>query len=169
MASRKKKKEAEPAELPKLHRRLKFGVAQLLGLAVLVLIPVLALFQVFGQGEAHVSARSVGLNLALEYPPRLRHGTVDVLVAEIQNSSGALMDTVTVVFDSTYVSKMAEPRFTPPVTRAFELDLLNVQPGESRRIELTFHADEYWSHSGYVLASHRGDTARVKVQTFVLP
>lgn len=169
MAPKKKKQPAEPPELPKLDRKLKFGVVQLLGLAMLVVIPVLALFEVFGQGEALVSTRSRTLDLAVEYPPRLRYGTAEVLVVEVRNSGAAVMDTVTLVFDSSYVSKMAEPRFTPPATRAFELDLLAVRPGESRRVELAFYAEEYLSHSGEILAAHAGDTARVKVSTFVLP
>ena len=142
---------------------------QMAGLALLVLIPVLALFKVFGQGEASVTGRSRTLTLTVEYPPRLRHGTAEVLVTLVRNAGPEVMDTITVIFDSSYVSKVSEPRFTPPVTRAFELDLLDVRPGESRRIELDFYAEEYGSRSGHVLAVHAGDTARVKVQTFVLP
>ena len=167
--TRKNKQPAEPPELPPLRRRLKFNPWQILGLSVLVLIPVLALFKLFGQGEASASGHSSALQLTVEYPPRLRHGTAEVVVTEVRNNSAAAMDTLTVIFDSSYVSKVAEPRFTPPVTRAFELDLLDVQPGESRRIELAFYAEDYWSHSGNISAVHRGDTARVTVQTFVFP
>lgn len=167
--TRKQKRPIEPPELPPLRRKLKFSPGQILGLGLLVLIPVLALFKLFGQGEAFASGRSSTLALTVEYPPRLRHGTAEVVVTEVRNTTAALMDTITVIFDSSYVSKVAEPRFTPPVTRAFELDLANVRPGESRRIELAFHAEDYWSHSGVILAVHRGDTARVRVQTFVLP
>ena len=169
MSPRKKKQPTEPPELPELRRRLKFGLMQMAGLALLVLIPLLALFELFGQGEASATGRSAALTLTVEYPPRLRFGTAEVLVTQVTNTGAELMDTVTVIFDSSYVSKVAEPRFTPPVTRAFELDLVNVRPGESRRIELDFYADEYWSHRGEILAVHAGDTARVRIQTFVLP
>ena len=169
MPPRKQKQPTEPPELPELRRRLKFGLMQTAGLALLVLIPLLALFKVFGRGEASVTGRSGSLTLTVDYPPRLRFGTAEVLVTEVTNSGAGVMDSITVIFDSSYVSKVAEPRFTPPVTRAFELDLVNVHPGESRRIELDFYAEEYWSHSGVILAIHAGDTARVRVQTFVLP
>lgn len=169
MASRRKKQRSEPPELPELRRRLRFGAWQMLGLGALFLIPLLALFKVFGQGDALVTGRSRALELTVEYPPRLRHGTSEVIVAVVRNSSGALLDTVTVIFDSSYVSGVAEPRFTPPVTRAFELDMEDVRPGESRRIELAFYAEEYWWHRGEILAVHGGDTVRVNVQTFVFP
>lgn len=142
---------------------------QIVGLGVLTLIPILAIFKVFGDGDASVSGRSATLALTVDYPPRLRYGTAEVLVAEVTNSSAAVMDTLKVIFDSTYVGKLAEARFAPPVSRAYELDLLNVRPGESRRVELDFYAEQYWSHGGSVLAAHGGDTARVMVQTFVLP
>ena len=169
VSPRKKKQPTEPPELPELRRKLKFGLMQMAGLALLVLIPLLALFEVFGQGDASVTGRSGALTLTVEYPPRLRFGTAEVIVTQVTNTSSAVMDTITVIFDSSLVSKVAEPRFTPPVTRAFELDLLHVRPGESRRIELDFYAEEYWSHTGNVLAVHAGDTARARVQTFVLP
>ena len=169
MAARKKTRPAEPPELPELNRRLKFGVIQMVGLAALMLIPILALFSVFGLGEAFVSGRSSALALTVEYPPRLRHGAADVVVTEVTNTSSSAMDTVTVIFDSSYVGKVSEPRFTPPVSRAFELDLVNIAPGESRRIELAFYADEYLSHSGEIRAAHGADTARVTVETFVFP
>lgn len=148
---------------------MKFGVVQMLGIGLLMLIPVLALFNVFGDGDATVRARSSTLSMTVEYSPRLRHATADVVVAEIRNSSGAFMDTVTVIFDSSYVSKVSEPRFTPPASRAFELDLLAMRPGESRRIELAFSSENYGWHSGDILALHKGDTARVSVRTLVFP
>lgn len=169
MAGGKNRRQAEPPELPELDRRLKFGVVQMAGLGALLLIPILALFRVFGLGEASVTARSSALELTVEYPPRLRYGTAEVVVADIKNTSSAAMETVTVIFDSSYLSKVSEPRFTPPTARAFELDLVNVAPGETRRIELAFYADEYWSHSGEIRAAHATDTARVVVETFVFP
>lgn len=159
----------EPPELPKLRRRLSFGLMQSVGLAVLLLIPILALFRLFGQGEAFVTGQSGQLKITAEYSERLRHGSADVLVAQVTNSGANAMDTVTVIFDSTYMSRLSEPRFTPPVARAFELDLIDIGPGETRRIELDFYAEENWSHEGDILAVHAGDTARVTVKTFVFP
>ncbi|HUR91869.1 MAG TPA: YetF domain-containing protein [Gemmatimonadaceae bacterium] len=52
MAPRMKKQAAAPPELPKLSRSLRFGWAQTVGLGLLVLVPVLVLFKVWGQGGA---------------------------------------------------------------------------------------------------------------------
>ncbi|MGI8618385.1 MAG: hypothetical protein ACR2L6_04750 [Gemmatimonadaceae bacterium] len=167
--TRNKKRPLEPPELPALRRRLKFGPWQLAGLGILVLIPILALFRVFGEREASVTGQAGALALAVEYSPQLRHGSSDIVVAMVTNAGGSVMDTVTVAFDSNYVSRVAEPRFVPPATRALELDLINVVPGEARRIELWFYAEDYGSHRGHITAAHAGDTARVNVGTLVFP
>lgn len=165
----KKMRATEPAELPRLRRRLHFGARQIAGLSVLILIPILALFKVFGEGQASAAGRGGAIAIYVDYPPRIRYGSVETVIALVTNAGGARLDTVTVRFDSSYVARVSEPHFVPPATRAFEVELANVAPGEMRRVELAFHTEDYGRHRGLVSAWHAGDTARVMISTIVLP
>jgi len=136
---------------------LSFGAWQLVGLVALVLVPVLAMFKAFGDGEASVAGQAGPLRIAVDFPPR------------VTNTGGSTLDTVRVLFDSSYVVRVLEPRFLPAASRAFEVDLADVAPGESRRVELSFYADDYGRSRGAVAAHHAGDSARVMIATFVFP
>jgi hypothetical protein len=165
----KKTRATEPAELPRLRRRLHFGARQVAGLAVLILIPILALFKVFGEGQASAAGRTGDIAIFVDYPPRVRYGSAETVVTFVTNAGGARLDTVTVRFDSGYVARVSEPHFVPRATRAFEVELANVAPGETRRVELAFHTEDYGRHSGLISAWHGGDTARTMISTIVLP
>lgn len=62
-----------------MRRRLRFGGLQLVGLGLLMLIPVLAAFKVFGAGSATAAARGAALRMSVEYPPRIRRGSMEVV------------------------------------------------------------------------------------------
>ena len=159
----------EPPELPVLKRRLKLGGWQLLGIGVLVLIPVLAMFKVFGAGQASITGQAGAIRIDVDYPPRIRHGSTEMVTALVTNLGASAMDTMTVVFDSSYVGRVLEPRFLPSASRAFEVDLIGVAPRETRKVQLGFYAEDYGRHAGSVSARHAGDTARAAIATFVFP
>lgn len=160
---------SEPPELPVLKRRLKLGRWQLLGVAVLVLIPVLSMFKVFGAGQASVTGQAGSIRIEVDYPPRIRHGNTDMVMVLVTNVSGSAMDTITVDFDSSYVGRVLEPRFVPSASRALQVDLIGVAPSETRKVQVGFYAEDYGRHVGFVSARHAGDTARAALATIVFP
>jgi hypothetical protein len=159
----------EPDELPVMKRRLHFGGWQLAGLALVALIPVLAMFRVFGAGQTFATAQSGVLSVAVDYPSRIRFGSAEAITLLVTNTGGSPADTVLVRFDSNYVARFSEPQFTPAPVRAYEVELTGMASGESRRVVFAFYAADYGRHRGYVAASRRGDIARVLISTFVLP
>jgi hypothetical protein len=159
----------EPPELPEIERRLRFGALQLAGLALIVLIPVLAAFEVFGQGTARAAGRGAVLSISAEYPARIRHGTPEEITVLATNRGPSRLDTVTVRFDSSYVSRFTDPQFVPATSDAYEVDLVDVAPGETRVIRLGMRANEYGRHRGAIAVLHGADTARAKVSTIVFP
>lgn len=152
-----------------MRRRLKFGGLQLLGVGLIMLIPMLAAFKVFGAGSATAADRGAALGMSVEYPPRIRHGSMEVLAVLVTNSGPAPLDTVTVRFDSSYVARFTDPQFVPSPSRAFEVELADVEPGETRRVQLGLRANEYGRHRGRIAAIHAADSASVRVSTVVLP
>lgn len=153
-----------------MQRRLKFGGLQLVGLGLIMLVPVLAAFRVFGAGSAIVSADGEGLRVSVEYPPRVRHGSMEIVAVLLSNRGPTALDTVTIRFDSSYVAKFTDPQFVPSPSRAFEVELTDVGPGESRRVQLGLRANEYGRHAGRIAAATpAGDSASVAVVTLVFP
>lgn len=65
--TRGKKRPLGLPELPPLQRRLKFSPGQILALGVLVLIPVLALFKVFGLGGASAGGQAMRTVLRIAF------------------------------------------------------------------------------------------------------
>jgi hypothetical protein len=136
---------------------------------MIVLIPIMAAFEVFGEGSATVVHRGPTLGVFVEYPARIRHGTPEEVTVLATNRGPALLDTVTVRFDSSYVARFTDPQFLPSTGDSYEVELVDVGPGETRAIRLGLRANEYGRHRGRIAAFHAADTARVTVSTIVFP
>lgn len=169
MTRKKKTRFSEPPQLPEMSRGLKFGRLQLLGIALIMLIPVLAAFELFGEGDSTVSGHGSALAVSTEYPTRVRHGTPEEVTVFVTNRGSSPLDTVTVSFDSTYVARFTDPQFEPSTTDAYAVELGDVGPGETRVIRLGVRANEYGRHRGRIVAAHSTDTARVTISTIVFP
>lgn len=169
MARGKKTLPSEPPELPEINRGLKFGGWQMVGLGLIMLIPVLATFEVFGEGGATTAHRGAALAISAEYPARIRHGTPEEVTVLATNLGPSPLDTVTVRFDSSYVARFTDAQFVPSAADAYDVALTGVGPGEARVIRLGVRANEYGRHRGAISAFHGADTARVTISTIVFP
>lgn len=169
MAPSKKTRPSEPAELPELNRHLQFGGWQHVGLALIMLIPVLAALKVFGEASTTVGDRGAIISMSVEYPARVRHGTLEAVTVLITNQGPSPLDTVTVRFDTSYVARFTDLEFVPSVARAYEVGLAGVASGETRLVQLAVRANEYGRHRGSIAAIHAADSARVSISTVVFP
>lgn len=169
MARSRKTNPSEPPDLPEIDRRLRFGGWQMAGLGLIMLIPVLAAFEVFGEGSATAAHSGSALSISAEYPARIRHGTPEEVTVAATNRGPSSLDTVTVRFDSSYVARFTNPQFVPSTGDAYEVELAGVGAGETRVIRLGVRANEYGRHRGVIAAFHGDDTARVTVSTIVFP
>lgn len=169
LASSKRKHSSKPPEAPELHRRMIFGRLQLGGLLLILAIPVLAAFNLFGEARTVTAARGASITLTVDYPSRIRHGTLDRVSVLLKNESGSPLDTVRVEFDSSYVARFAEPQFIPAESRAFEVELADIAPGETRRVHVGLRANDYGRHRGRVAAMHSSDSVDAVIRTIVFP
>jgi hypothetical protein len=146
---------------------------QWVGLPILFAIPVLTLLGVFGEHTRHAAASSRTLELRVEYPDRFRYRQVMELRAFVRNNSDAVLDTVTVAFDTAYVSRFSSVRFDPPVLMTYAVPLRAIAPGETRLVSVELWGQRYGRHRGTVAAytkgGEHGDTAAVQLATIVFP
>lgn len=165
-------RELPPAlQVPDQPRRLRFYRFQWVGLPLLFLLPILALLGVFG--ETRGSADDMGAEIALrvEYPTRYRYKQIHPVEVAVENTSARTLDTVVVAFDPAYVRRFSTPAFIPSPTEPFEVELLDVRPGEVRRVWAELQGEHYGRHRGTIEAYQAGgtDTTSVSVSTFIFP
>jgi hypothetical protein len=159
-----------PPPPPQIDRRVRLYRWQWVGLPLLLLVPVLALFGVFGNTRAAVANAGGPLAIDVEYPTRFRFSETQDMYVRVANRSAIPLDTVTVAFDTGYMSGFAAPTFRPDIARAYEVELTHLKPGETRLITVELKGKEYWSREGRIAAWHTGpDTVSVAVSTLIFP
>ena len=149
----------------KLHRY------QWVGLPLMFLVPVLAVLGVFGETRGREARASAELALRVEYPARYRYKQISALEVFVENVSAGALDTVVVAFDPDYVRRFSTPTFIPSLEEPFEVELLDVKPGETRLVWAELQGERYGRHRGTIEAYRLGsrDTARVPISTLIYP
>lgn len=163
-------KPPEPPPPPEIDRRLRLYPWQWIGLPILVLIPVLALFGVFGHTWAEVRDAGADVEMEIRYPSRFRYKELQAMYVSVRNRSDRVLDTVTVAFDTAYINRFSTVTFKPDISRAYEVELTDLMPGDVRLIMVEIQGEAYWGHHGAISARHSdSDTAEVHVSTFIFP
>ena len=160
---------AEPPRPPVFPRRLALTYKQRVGLPLLVAIPVLTLFGLFGERSATLSASTKSIEMSVRYPTRFRYRQIQPLEITVRNLSPRVIDTVDVSIDTAYITRFSSVRIEPAPRRAFVISLIDMRPGEARLVAGELWGQEYGRHVGRITASTRVDTATVVVRTLVFP
>lgn len=145
-----------------------------MGIALLIVIPVLALLGIFGPGTYTITETVPGLEMQVEYPSRFRYKTISSLEVSLKNTSDHSLPLLTVAFDHTYISRFSEVQFTPSpesVTGTdYRVRVDNILPGEVRRVSVSLQAERYGRHQGNVRTLVNNNSGiRLPVSTFVFP
>ncbi len=160
----------QPPPAPEIDRRFRLHGVQWVGIPILLLIPVLALFGVFGERWQSVSGETTELSVALDYPSSYRYHIINSLRMEVTNRTEALLDTVTIDLDTSYIEHFSNVSGVPPLDHAYALKLLALEPGETRRVRVELRGERYGRHEGVIRVTGTGaDTVRLPVSTFIFP
>jgi hypothetical protein len=158
-----------PPPAPSINPKIQLTLKQRIGLPILLAVPILALFGIFGETEAHAHTTSGSIDLEVSYPARFRYRQVQSLRVSVRNLSSGVADTITVSFDTAYVSRFSSVRFEPATKSAYTVDLTDVKPSESRLVSVELWGQDYGYHRGTVVARHGSDSAKVHLRTLVFP
>lgn len=159
----------QPPRAPAITRRLALTRKQRIGLPLLMAIPILTLFGVFGEQRSSVHAASRSLDMTVLYPARFRYRQIQSLDVTVRNASDQTIDTISVSLDTAYISRFSSVRIEPTPRTAFTVPLTGVRPGESRLISAELWGERYGRHTGRIVATARSDTASATVRTIVFP
>jgi hypothetical protein len=165
---------AEPPQPPPVRHRLSLYPGLWIGVLLLLIVPVLSLFRVFGQTYDSPQAASDALQLRVEYPTRTRYELPEVASVFVTNQSGEVQPTITVTISYEYINAFTNVSFEPApdyvTDTQYVVELDNVPAGETRVIELELSGGKYWEQRGTVSASvEGGESVQVELSTFVFP
>jgi hypothetical protein len=163
-----------PPEAPDIERKLQFDKLQLIGVPILMLLPILALFGLFGETFDHSSAETAEVALHVEYPSRYRHGRTNPLRITVTNRSPQPLAHLTVAVSRDYVERFSEVAAVPEITAideaAFLIEFEEIPPGAERRVLLELRAWEHGYHRATVWVNVDGvPNAETFFTTIVFP
>ena len=158
-----------PPRAPSIEPKIELTRKQRIGIPILLDVPILALFGLFGETQGHAHTTSGSIDLEVSYPARFRYRQVQSLDVSVRNLSTSVADTIKVSFDTAYISRFSSVRFDPAARSAYTVDLTDVKPSESRLVSVELWGQDYGSHRGTVVARHGTDSPIVHLSTFVFP
>lgn len=158
----------EPPPPPHVRRQAKLYLYQWIGLAILVILPVLAGIGFFGQSWKKAHASAGALEVAVSYPNRLRYWQVNQIEVHVRNASGAPLDSVHVSLDSAFALRFANLTSLPTFDESFRIAIPHVPPNRTRTVLIEMRADRYGRHSG-TLTIAAADTVRVPLSIIIFP
>jgi len=152
-------------------RRVKLHRFQWIGLPPLLAVPLLALLGVFGETWTRVDGSGPGLALSVEYATRYRYKQINTLQVRVENTATRTLDTVVVALDSTYAARFSTLVFVPSARAPFEVELVDLEPGEVALVWVELQAERYGRHRGFLEARGSGlpDTVRIPLRTYIFP
>jgi hypothetical protein len=159
----------DPPEAPELPRQIHLYRSQWLGLPVLFVLPVLALLGVFGEVRDEARVTSGGIELAIDYPTRLRSGQRSGVTVRVRNAAAETLDSVSLRWDTAYLHNFAGLELLPG-RDGEPSEAVTLAAGEEWLVRLELEGGALWNHSGSVAALVRGSqAASVRIRTFVFP
>lgn len=158
----------DPPSPPDAPRHVRLHPHQWIGLALLAVLPILALMGLFGETWETEVARGRGLDVVVGYPDRYRYKQVNSLEVELRSTSGQPLDTLAVALDTAFVRRFSGVSANPPFIRPFVSHVTDLEPGESRLVVIELQGERYGRHEG-VLTVSGPDTIRVPLSILILP
>jgi hypothetical protein len=157
----------EPKQPPEVPRRLRLHLHQIVGLSLIALIPILAMFRVFGDGMKFAKASSASLQTEVEYPSKFKLKQSKVLRVKVTNVSTQTLDTTTVSIDTAYLSRFRDVSVIPGPAEAYIIEFLQLKPGEKREVLAEIEGKDYGEQKGIVTIATKQDTIRQPISSYI--
>ncbi|MGH7650274.1 MAG: hypothetical protein ACREMS_00375 [Gemmatimonadaceae bacterium] len=154
---------------PQIAPKIQFSRKKMIGFPLIIAIPILALFGVFGERSSSTRTSNASLDMSVAYPERLHYRQVLPLRVSVRNLSPNTIDSLSVTFDTAYIAHFSSVQFDPPLRAAYEVDLSNIKPSESRIVSVELWGQDYGRHRGTVIARTGADSVVARFTTIVFP
>jgi hypothetical protein len=162
-----------PPQPPPVDKKLQFYRLQWVGIPLLMLIPILALLNVFGVSWETAVTTSNTLTVQIKYPSRDRYQMSNALEIHIENNSQEAIPTIIVSLDAEYVTSFSTVTFYPEldeiINGQYQVKLENVQAGETRLVVVEIQGKAYGRHKGTITISTPEEEVAVPIHTTIIP
>lgn len=149
---------------------MQLPIFRAVGMVLVALAPLLALFGVFGERRTTESVDGRDISVRATFPTRLKYEMLQNIAITVRSRSARRIDTVTVRLDTAYVLRFSGVTFTPDVDEAYAVRLPELMPGESRLVAVEIQGQRYGRHTGPLhIETTSGDTISMSLHTLVLP
>lgn len=153
---------------------MRIGRLQWIGVPLLALIPLAALFGAFGQRTDSARADGDGVTLELRYPSLLRYKTALPFEATVHNGGAQPLSQVALRIDDAWLSHFTRLDLMPPpeqlTERHAEFVIDELPAGARRKVVGVFEAHDPGRHTGQASVAIGGRVvATAELSTVVLP
>lgn len=169
----------EPAGPPVFRRAVRLGRLEAIGIPVLALLPVLALFGQLGPSTALVTATSENgtsrVELSVEHPWVVRHRGQTELVVDVRNAGTQALEGLRIGIDEAYLGRFAQVEMLPPAqsdaSGHVEVAMPPLSAGERATVRVQLEAGNWGEFGGSVRVADAERIALVSLDmsTRVLP
>jgi hypothetical protein len=169
----------QPPQPPKFERKLHFYPFQLIGIPILFLIPILALFGVFGKTSTSVENSGSGLSLHVDYANRVLYQDTDGTEIRVQNTSDQPYPMLTVAIEKQFLDNYSDISFMPEIDEitndAYFIRFEDVQPGETHIVKFDSKGKVAGQHRGMIIVNAGGEdepviaSSAVTLETLIIP
>ncbi|MFN8446334.1 MAG: hypothetical protein U0175_36420 [Caldilineaceae bacterium] len=172
--ARKVQNVSQPPAPPPFPRQIQLRPVQWIGIPVLLLIPFLALFGVFGESFETLQANNKTLSVEVTYPNRFRYQMYDSMEVTVHNLSPQPISTVEVLFAKDYIDQFDNVDFTPRVGAVedgyYVVELHDLAAQQTQAVNVDLQADKAWRHAGEIMISIVGSKSiNLNLVTWVFP
>lgn len=169
MQRNRKQPDDGPPQPPDVERKVALYRHQKIGMTLLALLPILAFAGAFGESRKTSQAAGGSLDVTVTYPTRLRYSLDERIEVRVMNVGGTVLNRVRVSFDPDYMDGFTSMTAVPGFTRAYEIPLDSMAPGETRIVRVDVTARRYWKRSGIMSVSGGTTPLRLNLTTLILP
>jgi len=164
----------QPPQPPPFQRRIDIPRLQKIGVPLLALIPLAALFGAFGLRANESRVVGEGVTLQVLYPGLLRYKTALPFELTVVNSGAQPLSGVSARIDDAWLSRFSGSGLTPQpdrlTERHAEIALDELPPGGQRKVTGMLEGHDYGRHAGQVSIAVGGRVvAQAELRTVVLP
>jgi hypothetical protein len=166
-------KDLQPPEPEDFKRKIEFYPFQWVGIPLLFLIPILALFGVLGETETTAHATGTSLDVAITYSNHVNFQSTEISEISVTNTGDVAIPILTVAIEKAYLDNFSDKSFTPPIREitegAYVIELADLQAGETRYITYDSRGATIGSHRGMVRFSSGEDEVSLTIETLIFP
>lgn len=162
-----------PPSPPEFARKTQLHRVQLIGMPMLMLLSILALFGFFGETSTTEQVADDTLTAQVSYVTRARYSLSYQLEVALSNQTTQPLSEVEILFPKKYIDGFSNINFMPVVEtitdQAYILKIRDLQPAETRVATVSLQGNRYGHQQGAIGVTAGVNTLQLPIDTWIFP